>query len=881
MQLRTLRVENIRSYEHAELELPGGTTLLMGDVGAGKTSLLYAIEMALFGFAEVDPAFLVRHQAADAQVALTLEDAGHRYELRRRFRRKVSRGRETFQLESSSYSEDGVTKTYSTTELRQRTIELLGFPDNPNPRAHSDLWRWAVYIPQERMREILEQNPSVRLETVRKALGLEQYRVAAENAGLVAHELGQRAKHRRAEAAGLRGYIEEVDRWRRIGAEAAAERTAAEREEAQVRPRLAAHDAEVRRFELEIQQATAHRQERESAARRLAQLTRALEENVHRRGDLATLVSARSRESARRPDVVARLAVESNRLEDARRLRDASRQDLERLEGERAVVEAQQSVSRKARDSLGELGARLDRSRRELVERETELRASESTAPTREPPAPTPRTSAEIGEEIREMQSRAEGFAGELARAELVSRDLVELLQEGRCPRCHQTVRPEEFDVHRAEADARVEQARLNVRAAADRRTHLEEERRARERFDRAHQNWEHAEARRRDLRRELDAARKRVEELESQVTAVKLELERSEERASEQARIIHQRDEAARRLADTVRNVDALSESCGRLSQEVERLRVFEADVDRLRSELARLDSEISERHHELTETTDRLKQLDSALSDTSALEGSLETARAARAGSAALLDQLHARIGAATRSSVHASEQLERAEDGARRGRELETDADRLDRLATWLTRPFREAMESLEQRVLTRAQSEFERAYSRYFHSLVDDPALVARCDSAFSPAVEINGEWTPAEALSGGERTALALAYRLALGHVVRAFGQLTLETLILDEPTDGFSAEQVSRMGELLDELGLPQVILVSHEGGLGAVADRVVRVRKEGGASTLTTEDETRTGSGPPIPAATQTPPPRPRRRRITVEDASARVPTP
>ena len=98
--------------------------------------------------------------------------------------------------------------------------------------------------------------------------------------------------------------------------------------------------------------------------------------------------------------------------------------------------------------------------------------------------------------------------------------------------------------------------------------------------------------------------------------------------------------------------------------------------------------------------------------------------------------------------------------------------------------------------------------------------------------FSPAVEIDGEWTPAEALSGGERTALALAFRLALGQVVRAAGRLKLETLILDEPTDGLFAEQVVRMGELLDGLGLPQVLLVSHEAQLTAIADRVVRVEK-------------------------------------------------
>lgn len=72
VRLARLRLKNLRSYEAADLSFPAGTTLLVGDVGSGKTSILYAIEMALFGFAEVDPTFLVRHRAPEAEVRLEL-----------------------------------------------------------------------------------------------------------------------------------------------------------------------------------------------------------------------------------------------------------------------------------------------------------------------------------------------------------------------------------------------------------------------------------------------------------------------------------------------------------------------------------------------------------------------------------------------------------------------------------------------------------------------------------------------------------------------------------------------------------------------------------------------------------------------------------------
>jgi len=40
MKLKKITLDNIRSYEHVELEFPEGSTLLSGDIGAGKTSIL-------------------------------------------------------------------------------------------------------------------------------------------------------------------------------------------------------------------------------------------------------------------------------------------------------------------------------------------------------------------------------------------------------------------------------------------------------------------------------------------------------------------------------------------------------------------------------------------------------------------------------------------------------------------------------------------------------------------------------------------------------------------------------------------------------------------------------------------------------------------------
>jgi exonuclease SbcC len=58
-------------------------------------------------------------------------------------------------------------------------------------------------------------------------------------------------------------------------------------------------------------------------------------------------------------------------------------------------------------------------------------------------------------------------------------------------------------------------------------------------------------------------------------------------------------------------------------------------------------------------------------------------------------------------------------------------------------------------------------------------------------------------------------------------------------LILDEPTDGFSKEQLGNVREVLEEVGSPQVIIVSHDKELESFADQIFKVEKIGNESTV------------------------------------------
>jgi exonuclease SbcC len=89
------------------------------------------------------------------------------------------------------------------------------------------------------------------------------------------------------------------------------------------------------------------------------------------------------------------------------------------------------------------------------------------------------------------------------------------------------------------------------------------------------------------------------------------------------------------------------------------------------------------------------------------------------------------------------------------------------------------------------------------------------------------------------LSGGERTSVALAYRLALNVTSRAAVGLEPDLLILDEPTDGFSSVQLTKLNQVLDGLRTAQVIMVSHERELETYVNHICKVTKEGGVSRI------------------------------------------
>ena len=155
-------------------------------------------------------------------------------------------------------------------------------------------------------------------------------------------------------------------------------------------------------------------------------------------------------------------------------------------------------------------------------------------------------------------------------------------------------------------------------------------------------------------------------------------------------------------------------------------------------------------------------------------------------------------------------------------------------------WITAYFVPTITRIERQVLLSILKNFNDTYNEWYSILVEDPTKESRIDEDFTPIVHQDGYEQDIEFLSGGEKTSIALAYRLTLNSLMRKeTDSLKSNLLILDEPTDGFSKNQLGKIREVLEKLKSEQIILVSHEKELETYVDNIFHISKQDGISKV------------------------------------------
>ncbi|MFX1366480.1 MAG: hypothetical protein ACFFCE_19685 [Promethearchaeota archaeon] len=154
----------------------------------------------------------------------------------------------------------------------------------------------------------------------------------------------------------------------------------------------------------------------------------------------------------------------------------------------------------------------------------------------------------------------------------------------------------------------------------------------------------------------------------------------------------------------------------------------------------------------------------------------------------------------------------------------------------LNNWITEEFQILIRDIEREIISTSAQHFNKYFKEWFRILVEDENIEVEIRlEDFEPVITVNGYNTPFRDLSGGEKSALSLAYRLALNKIINERYQevKTKDLLILDEPTDGFSQEQINKMQDIFERLNTAQMIIISHDRNLDSFVTDIFHFKKE------------------------------------------------
>jgi exonuclease SbcC len=173
MKIEIVQLENIRSHVKSTVPFAKGFNCLVGGVGTGKSSVLYAIDFALFG----DPIgrsfeYLLREGADSAKVTVQFSQNGRTYKLIRGIRRRgkgIGQDLEVLKL----FEDETVLASMKTDAITEQFKAITGLD--------KELFREIVWVRQEHLKEMLDAAPRDRQRRLDELFGLSDYEVAWSN----------------------------------------------------------------------------------------------------------------------------------------------------------------------------------------------------------------------------------------------------------------------------------------------------------------------------------------------------------------------------------------------------------------------------------------------------------------------------------------------------------------------------------------------------------------------------------------------------------------------------------------------------------------------------------------------------------------------------
>jgi len=674
MIIKKIVMKNIRSYQDLELEFPVGSILLSGDIGSGKTSILLALQFALFGLQPGQKGLsLIRAGENEAFVKLDFEIDENQISIERTIKKAKSGA---ISQDSSIITTNGKSEDLSTLEAKNRIIDLLNYPKEFIKKSNL-LYKYTVYTPQESMKEIIQENSDIRLDTLRHIFGIDRYKRIKENSEILIQKIKESVK------------IKEVET-REINA---------------IREKL--------NFENE---------------KKIKILKEVNNINV----DYLSLSKIKDEEENKIKEFESRISEKNN-----------INSELIRHEAEfRGKKELKSRTEKEIELMLNQLKERVEFSLERLDEVSNLILNHKLTL-------------EELNNKFLKINSEISVILSKKETA-FQLKEKITCLEN--CPTCFQSVGQEHKDkiTKRTQYDIEDADRELEIKIA-ERNRHIKDIETEKE-LIRGYEND----------RRELEKIRiksQHQKEIELKLKGDSITLNRINLEMAEMEIKISKIKEKLVLYAD----IDA-------------QYNKIKLNFDGLLRKVRLFEIEIAQKNKEIELLKLRIDEIEKDIQKKEKIRGQINYLRS----------------------------------------------------LQDWMEDKFLSLITKTETNVLAKLRTNFSKLFGEWFSMLVSDK-LSVKLDENFTPIITNQDFDIDYDFLSGGERTAIALAYRLALNQILNSMLSKikTKDLIILDEPTDGFSEQQLDKMRDIFVQLNSKQIILVSHEQKIEGFVDNVVRIKKD------------------------------------------------
>jgi len=799
MILNSLVINNIRSYDHEEVVFPRGISLFEGDIGSGKSTILMAIEFALFGLGSHKGESLLAKKSEIGYVILEFSVDNEKYEIKRELKRKSSGVNQD--PKNSWIKIDGVTEPLSPSELKQRVLQILKFNEPADPKAESKIFRYAIFTPQEAMKEVLSDSEK-RLETIRKAFGIEDYSIAQSNA----KEILSKIKTKSAVFAERFSDISQLE----------SEINESQKMIINLKSKKSQNENKMKSLESEEKTKLKELKELQDKNNNKVKLELKKESLEERIESDKKRVETIEQEFA---EFELELKDKNTKFEKLMEIKKPeTKKSIPNIELEIKKFQKKNDELIKSESEKNSLEIDINRLKEKFGEK---IQSDESSINSILNDLETEKESLEkFADEISEKLDKVKGQqVQKQTLKESLQKEIEKFTSLGNaCPTCKQEIT--EIHHHNLVDEKQNDVDALSKELETITDSFFESKKKSSE-INQKLESYEHEIE-------EISKILPRIEEYNSksdrynQLDLGIIELKKNSPYGDNPVEYLTElKDELVRFEGVTAQMI-----------QIADAKQKIEKTIVNHQQEVDLIDSQNSQRLSELEEIKKKLTSIDES-EKISEKEDELNSMRKE-------ILQVSSVIAATSENLKNQNKKVKENESKVIESKKWETKYKKFDQFGQWLEIFFIPTISQIEKQVLLSILQNFNETYTRWYSILVEDPTKESRIDENFTPIINQDGYDQEIGYLSGGEKTSIALAYRLTLNSLIRKETEsMKSNLLILDEPTDGFSKNQLGKIREILDELKSEQIVLVSHEKELETYVDNILYVSRENGISKI------------------------------------------